>query len=47
MRSIAKRKGYLLNQNGLFKNGHKVSGLKNEKDYFKILDMDYLEPEAR
>lgn len=47
MRSIAKRKGYLLNQNGLFKNNHKVTGLKNEKDYFKILDMAYLEPADR
>lgn len=51
MRGIAKKKGMLLNQNGLFKNeknsAKKIEGLKSEKDYFNILNMKYLEPEER
>jgi DNA polymerase (family X) len=46
MRAVAKRKGYLLNQRGLFQNGEKVP-VSNEKHLFKILDIAYLEPEAR
>lgn len=49
MRSIAKRKGYLLNQNGLFnKNSQKkIDNLKSEKDYFDFLEMEYKLPEDR
>jgi DNA polymerase/3'-5' exonuclease PolX len=51
MRAVAKRKGYLLNQRGLYK---KVSEtilkripVKNEKHLFDILKIKYLEPEKR
>jgi len=52
MRAIAKKKGYLLNQKGLFKkqsNGEtrKVPELYSEEDYFEKLEMDYLEPSER
>jgi DNA polymerase (family 10) len=49
MRSIAKRKGYLLNQNGLFRknNGEKITGLNTEKDYFDLLGILYKNPEDR
>lgn len=52
MRSVAKAKGYLLNQKGLFKkqsNGEtrRVPNLNSEKDYFRVLSMDYLEPSKR
>jgi hypothetical protein len=47
MRSIAKRKGYRLNQKGLYKNDIKVPGLKTEADYFQALGMKYREPSAR
>lgn len=46
MRATAKRKGYVLNQKGLFKDGKKIP-LKTEKDYFKILDLPYLPPDKR
>ena len=46
MRTIAKKKGYTLNQKGLYKNG-KLIPIKSEKGFFKKLDMDYLEPEER
>ena len=42
MRGIARQKGYLLNQYGLFKNGKKIE-VKSEKDFFKILEMPYTE----
>lgn len=51
MRSVAKRKGYLLNQRGLFK---KVSAtvlrrvpIEDEKELFDILGIKYLIPEKR
>jgi DNA polymerase/3'-5' exonuclease PolX len=52
MRSIAKKKGFLLNQKGIFRkksNGEteKVRGLKTERDYFDTLSMTYLEPDKR
>lgn len=47
MRGKAKRKGMLLNQRGLFKDGKKIEDLNNEKAYFDILDMNYLAPEDR
>lgn len=46
MRKIAKDKGFLLNQYGLFK-GDKRVDIKSEKDIFKMLDMKYLSPEKR
>ena len=48
MRSIAKKQGYLLNQMGLFKIGSSKSiNIKSEKDIFKKLTMDYVEPQNR
>lgn len=51
MRATAKRKKMLLNQKGLFvkrAGGNiKVTGLDDEKAYFTILGLDYLEPEKR
>lgn len=51
MRVVAKRKGYLLNQRGLYK---KISPtilekvpIKNEKHLFKILGIKWLEPPER
>jgi DNA polymerase/3'-5' exonuclease PolX len=52
MRTKAKKNGYHLNQNGIFKitNGkiHKNSiDIKSERDIFYILDMKYVKPEDR
>lgn len=46
MRLIAKKKGYLLNQKGLFFNGIFVD-VQSEKDIFKRLDMKYVKPANR
>lgn len=48
MRRIAKKKGYKLSEYGLFqlKTDKKVI-VKSEKDIFKKLDMDYIEPKLR
>jgi DNA polymerase (family 10) len=46
MRSIAKSRGYLLNQHGLFKNDVKVPAA-SEEDLFAILNMTFLEPHQR
>jgi DNA polymerase/3'-5' exonuclease PolX len=46
MRAQAKRKGFLLNQRGLYKNGVAIE-LKNEREIFERLGMTYREPEAR
>lgn len=46
MRHIAKLKGYLLNQKGLYKNNKKIN-LKSEEEIFKYLNMSYLAPEKR
>ena len=46
MRSVAKSKGLLLNQNGLFENG-KLIELKTEKAYYEYLGMKYLQPKER
>jgi len=45
MRSIAKSRGYKLNQYGLFRGEQCVSKL--EKEIFNLLDMKYVEPEKR
>lgn len=47
MRAVAKKKEYMLNQRGLYKNGVRVNGLTSERDYFDILGMTYLEPNQR
>jgi DNA polymerase/3'-5' exonuclease PolX len=46
MRSRAMRLGYLLNQNGLFDQGRRVP-IDSEEGYFKILGMQYVNPEER
>ena len=46
MRGIAKKKGYKLNEWGLYKNNKSIS-IKNEKDIFKLLEMDYVPPQDR
>jgi DNA polymerase/3'-5' exonuclease PolX len=51
MRSVAKRKGYLLNQRGLYKkigdNILKKIPIKNEKKIFEILNIEYKTPDQR
>lgn len=46
MRSVARRKGYLLNQRGLHK-GKKLIKVSSERDIFKLLSMSYVKPENR
>lgn len=46
LRRKAKTHGYLLNDNGLFKNKKRVPGIKNEKDIFRFLDVTYRTPAA-
>lgn len=46
MRAAAKKQGYLLNQNGLFKDGKKIN-IKSEKGFFTKLGIVYVEPEKR
>jgi len=52
MRAIAKKRGYLLNQHGLFirredDTAGKQISVKNEKELFKILKIAYKTPEER
>lgn len=54
MRGRAKKKGYLLNQNGLYRvsagdklENERIEGLNTEEDYFKILNIPYKEPPNR
>lgn len=50
MRNVAKSKGYLLNEYGLFKTDTKKPvkhKFKNEKDIFDYLDIPYVTPEKR
>lgn len=49
MRSAAKKKGFLLNQKGLFdkKTNEKVKGLTTEKKYYDFLGLEYKEPQNR
>ncbi len=48
MRNKAKKMGMLLNQNGLYKNGKKISKSANsEKFFFDALDMKYVNPANR
>jgi DNA polymerase (family 10) len=46
LRGIAKAKGIKINEYGVFKGEKKVAG-KEEKDIYKILGMDWIEPELR
>lgn len=47
MRTKARSLGYLLNQNGLYKDGGRVAGVNSEEDIFKFLDIPYRKPEDR
>lgn len=48
MRSISKRKGYILNQKGLWKGAKRILDIDDdEREYYKILDIPYLPPEKR
>lgn len=46
MRYIAKKRGYLLNQFGVFRDGQKIPA-KSEADIFRILGMKYYKPADR
>lgn len=46
MRAIAKKNGYLLNQQGLFKGKMRLP-LRTERDYFTALNLPYLPPGKR
>lgn len=46
MRTIAKSKGYKLNQYSLSKDSI-IVGINNEKEIFNILNVKYLPPEKR
>ena len=41
IRSVAKHRGYLLNDNGLFKNGIKIP-ISNKKKLLKILNIHHI-----
>ena len=46
MRGIAKKKGYMLNQNGLYKNG-KLITINSEKEIYDLLGIPYVKPKDR
>lgn len=46
LRNVAIEKGYKLSDKGLFKNNKQIK-LKNEKDIFTILGLEYIEPKNR
>ena len=46
LRGIAKTKGIKINEYGVFKGEKKIGG-KEEKDIYRILEMDWIEPELR
>ena len=46
LRVVAKRKGFKLNQHGLFKRGKLIAG-KTEKDIYKALERSYKDPQER
>lgn len=46
LRRIAREKGLKLNEYGLFKNKKRIAG-KDEKEIYKVLGLDYIEPELR
>lgn len=47
MRSIAIKKGYKLSEYGLFDKNDKRLPIKSERDIFKILGLEYLDPRLR
>ncbi len=47
MRSLAKRKGYLLSQYGLFDRKTNQRITTNEKKIFKLLGLNWIPPEQR
>lgn len=47
MRTIAKTKGLKLSEYGLFKEDGTKLKIKSEEDFFKALDIDYIEPKFR
>jgi DNA polymerase/3'-5' exonuclease PolX len=48
IRAIASKKGYKLNEKGLFKNDKRINfNPKSEEDIFKYLGVDYVKPEYR
>lgn len=47
MRTIAKEKGLKLSEYGLFTEEGEKLKIKSEEDFFKKLDMDYIEPKYR
>lgn len=46
MRALAKKRGYLLNQRGLFRDGRRVP-VRDERDLFRRLNMTYRAPHER
>lgn len=46
LREMAIKKGYKLNEYGLFKGSKQIAG-RTEEDLYKALGMDYIEPEMR
>jgi DNA polymerase (family 10) len=46
LRGIAKAKGLKINEYGVFKGKRKIAG-KEEKDVYRVLGMDWIEPELR
>src|SRR4030066_1612030 len=46
LRGIAKAKGIKINEYGVFKGKKKIAG-KDEKDVYRVLGMDWIEPELR
>jgi DNA polymerase/3'-5' exonuclease PolX len=47
MRIIAKKKGYKLSEYGLFDKNNHIIKVSSERDIFKTLDMEYLQPRLR
>ena len=47
MRIIAKKKGYKLSEYGLFDKNNHIIKVNSERDIFKTLDMEYLQPRLR
>lgn len=46
VRKLAIKKGYMLNEYGLYRNDKLIAG-KTEKEIYQALDMDWIEPELR
>jgi DNA polymerase (family 10) len=47
MRGVAKKRGYLLNQDGLYDSAGKRIAITTEKGYFDAIGMRYLTPQER